>query len=97
MSVNRSPAARDFADAERRLILVAGLYPRCLGVRHGSGVARQFRLRAASGVLVEEAGEIVDVEDGCDRRAVAVRIGIAGGVLVNKAREVVDIEDRREG
>src|SRR6185503_11343665 len=50
-------------------------------------------LRAASREGVEEAGEILDIEHGRGRGAVAVGVGLARGVGVEVAGEVLDVQD----
>src|SRR5678816_737847 len=57
----------------------------------------RYGLRTARSELVEEAGEVVDVEDWGEGRTVTVGEGAARRVEVVEADEVVDVEERGEG
>src|ERR1051326_4970255 len=62
-----------------------GPAPRLLRVEAGSVAPRRE--------LVEEAGEIQDVQDGRCGGMVAVGVGVAGRELVEEAGEVEDVQD----
>src|ERR1043165_5613352 len=64
------------------------------GREQGSGAVAAAASGAAGGEAVQEADEVVDVEDGRGVAVVAVGVAVARGKLVEETDEVVDVEDR---